>query len=256
MEEASPSTSSSSTTRLHERLSVGAHVKARLGGNLVGGPHVRVKHLRLGEQGEGEGGLLACRGSERALQGGASRVQSNNCPQRRLLLTSLATGSRPGWAIQVPSWPSLTSRSLSARTLANAACGWRGLRRERRKRGGCERSTARQPCSLGSSAPKQRLPEAVHPLGAPLSNARRPERASLAARSPLTGMTALMPPMACTPRRWHVWMTSCEAGRRAAMGGRAGGGVGCAQERWVGRRRHAECMQGGRQAAARTSSSR
>jgi hypothetical protein len=31
---------------------------------------------------------------------------------------------------------------------------------------------------------------------------------SLARASPLTGMSALMPPMACTPRLWHVWMTS------------------------------------------------
>lgn len=31
-------------------------------------------------------------------------------------------GMRPGWATQVPSCPSVTSRSLSVRTLANAAC--------------------------------------------------------------------------------------------------------------------------------------
>jgi hypothetical protein len=35
--------------------------------------------------------------------------------------TSIATGTSPGCATQVPSWPSLASRSLSARTLASAA---------------------------------------------------------------------------------------------------------------------------------------
>ena len=34
---------------------------------------------------------------------------------------SIAIGTRPGWATQVPSWPSLASRSLSARTLASAS---------------------------------------------------------------------------------------------------------------------------------------
>ena len=34
--------------------------------------------------------------------------------------TSLATGTRPGWATQVPSWPARTSRSLSWRTFSSA----------------------------------------------------------------------------------------------------------------------------------------
>src|SRR6185312_2269748 len=34
---------------------------------------------------------------------------------------SCATGTSAGWATQVPSWPALTSRSLSARTLSSAA---------------------------------------------------------------------------------------------------------------------------------------
>ena len=34
---------------------------------------------------------------------------------------SMAIGTRPGWATQVPSWPSVASRSLSARTLASAS---------------------------------------------------------------------------------------------------------------------------------------
>ncbi len=37
-------------------------------------------------------------------------------------LTSLAMGMRAGCATQVPSWPSLTSRSLSARTFSITAC--------------------------------------------------------------------------------------------------------------------------------------
>ena len=67
---------------------------------------------------------------------------------------SLAIGTRPGCATQVPSWPSLASRSLSARTLASAA--------------------------------------------------------SLAAGSFLIGICAAMPPIACTPRRWQVLITSSE----------------------------------------------
>src|SRR5215470_12779633 len=34
--------------------------------------------------------------------------------------TDFATGTRPGWATQVPSWPSPASRSLSAVTLSIA----------------------------------------------------------------------------------------------------------------------------------------
>ena len=34
---------------------------------------------------------------------------------------SIATGTSPGCATQVPSWPFFTSRSLSARTLANTS---------------------------------------------------------------------------------------------------------------------------------------
>ena len=33
------------------------------------------------------------------------------------LNTSSAIGTSPGWATQVPSWPSVASRSLSSRTL-------------------------------------------------------------------------------------------------------------------------------------------
>jgi hypothetical protein len=33
----------------------------------------------------------------------------------------MATGTRSGWATQVPSWPAPASRSLSALTLAKAA---------------------------------------------------------------------------------------------------------------------------------------
>ena len=39
-------------------------------------------------------------------------------PGIRSLKTSSAIGTRPGWATQVPSWPSPASRSLSSRTLA------------------------------------------------------------------------------------------------------------------------------------------
>ncbi|MOA36447.1 hypothetical protein D3C78_1579700 [compost metagenome] len=35
------------------------------------------------------------------------------------LNTAMAASARPGWATQVPSWPLLASRSLSAFTLAN-----------------------------------------------------------------------------------------------------------------------------------------
>mmetsp|Transcript_19617 Transcript_19617/g.49853 ORF Transcript_19617/g.49853 Transcript_19617/m.49853 type:complete len:249 (-) Transcript_19617:984-1730(-) len=66
--------------------------------------------------------------------------------------TSSATLTRSGCATQVPSWPALASRSLSARTLASAA--------------------------------------------------------SLAALLSLMGICAAMPPMACTPRLWHVLMSS------------------------------------------------
>ena len=38
-----------------------------------------------------------------------------------------AIGTRAGWATQVPSWPSVTSRSLSARTFASAASFASGL---------------------------------------------------------------------------------------------------------------------------------
>lgn len=45
-------------------------------------------------------------------------------------------------------------------------------------------------------------------------------RTSLAAGLPFTGMRALMPPMACTLRLWHVWITSCggAAGQEAGEG--------------------------------------
>ena len=63
-----------------------------------------------------------------------------------------ATGTRAGCATQVPSWPSVASRSLSARTLASAA--------------------------------------------------------SLASGSFLIGICAAMPPIAWTPRRWQVLISS------------------------------------------------
>ena len=62
-------------------------------------------------------------------------------------------GTRPGCATHVPSWPFVTSRSLSARTFASAS--------------------------------------------------------SFFAASSLIGICAAMPPIAWTPRRWHVLMRSC-----------------------------------------------
>ena len=48
--------------------------------------------------------------------------------------TSLAIGTRPGCATQVPSWPSPASRSLSARTLASACVVGRGVVADRNLR--------------------------------------------------------------------------------------------------------------------------
>ena len=47
--------------------------------------------------------------------------RSGSAPGMCASKISMASGTRPGWATQVPSWPSCTSRSLSARTLARAA---------------------------------------------------------------------------------------------------------------------------------------
>jgi hypothetical protein len=65
--------------------------------------------IELEQVGGGDLHVLALR---RDLVGPRHQAASN---------TSSATGTRPGWATQVPSWPSVASRSLSARTLANAS---------------------------------------------------------------------------------------------------------------------------------------
>ena len=96
-------------------------------------------------------------------------------------------------------------------------------------RAGCcvtRRSGSAAARSRARGSPPARAPR--HPKPPPPTHNPPPsQRASLAAASPLTGIKALMPPMACTPRLWHVLITSCVSAGRAGEGG--GGGDGWAR---------------------------
>ena len=73
----------------------------------------------------------------------------------------------------------------------------------------CARRRSRAPAGSAPDA-RPRCRRGRRRLRAACRRARGPARASLAASSPAIGICAAMPPIACAPRRWQVWISSSE----------------------------------------------
>lgn len=225
-------------SHLQQRLRVGHNIIA-LAGDLVGRLHVLVEHLLWCEVGAVRDWSWVQWASRRLGSIGAARLAQNLAcwettatagtagtaaaewePGKRRKRgagrTSKAMGMRAGWATQVPSWPSITSRSLSARTLSITSCqsvtrdgrmvGYEGGSKQGARRvggagtlassSGSSSSDGRRQRQQAPDQAKQRCPSLPHSLTLFLAS------------SPLIGIMALMPPMAKQPRLWHVFTTS------------------------------------------------